>query len=47
MQTEACAEYTTSVFLSNVSAKCLSFDLGILQISKGVIFAKPKACSKD
>jgi len=37
MQTEAFADYTTSIFLRNVSARCLSFDLGILNISGGVI----------
>lgn len=37
MPTKAFSEYTISVFLRNVSAKCLSFDLGILKISKGAI----------
>lgn len=38
MQTKAFSEYTISVFVRNVSAKCLSFDLGILKISKGVVY---------
>lgn len=37
MQTKAFSDYTISVFLRNVSAKCLSFDLGILKTSKGAI----------
>lgn len=37
MQTKAFSEYTISVFLRNFSAKCLSFDLGILKILKGSI----------
>lgn len=37
MQSKAFSEYRISVFLRNVSAKYLSFDLGILKISKGVI----------
>lgn len=38
MQTEVSTDYTTSIFLRNVSAKCLSFDLSFLKISKGVIY---------
>lgn len=37
MQTKAFSENTTRIFLMDVSAKCLSFDLGFLKISKGVI----------
>lgn len=37
METDAFAYYTTSMLLRNVSDKCLSFDLGILKISKEVI----------
>lgn len=42
MQTEAFADYTTSIFLRNVSAKCLSLFIimVILKTSKGVIHKK-------
>lgn len=37
MQSKAFSEYTIGVVHRNVSAKCLSFELGILKISKGGI----------